>query len=350
MASPTVTVVVPTYRRPELLRHAVESALDQTYPHLRVLVSDNASGDATREVVDELRRRDPRVEYHCHPTNIGAVDNYRFAMDAVETERFVLLADDDLLLPRFLEHATAALDAHPDAGFFCGQTVQFDETRGTHGLRPHARWRDGYHEAGRWAALMSDLFFIWCASVFSTKVRDALGPIDADSVTDVIYMIEAAAQFPFVVTLVPCAIFRITGDNYLCGMGASDVRESHRVVVERCRALPHVTEDERRRILANVERHFEIVANGLLRTALEAADARSIEETAAFLDERGGLTPKRRMRVGLARGSAPTRWLVSRLTRLTSAYKRMRRSGWRKMTLEEVVQRYSGQSDEATKR
>ena len=38
----TITTVIPTYRRPQLLRRAVASALTQTYPQVRVSIHDNA--------------------------------------------------------------------------------------------------------------------------------------------------------------------------------------------------------------------------------------------------------------------------------------------------------------------
>ncbi len=56
MQGPQITTVIPTYRRPKLLRRAIESVLAQTYPHLKVTVFDNASGDETPEVVAELAR------------------------------------------------------------------------------------------------------------------------------------------------------------------------------------------------------------------------------------------------------------------------------------------------------
>ena len=76
MEDPQITTVIPTYRRPKLLRRAIESVLAQTYPHLTVTVFDNASGDETEEVVGELARRNPRVRYHCHPETIGASANF----------------------------------------------------------------------------------------------------------------------------------------------------------------------------------------------------------------------------------------------------------------------------------
>ena len=87
-SAPIITTILPTFRRPRLLRRAIRSALNQTYPHLEVRVYDNASGDETPEVVAELARQDARVKYHCHPTNIGAARNFLYGMERVDTPFF----------------------------------------------------------------------------------------------------------------------------------------------------------------------------------------------------------------------------------------------------------------------
>ena len=50
---PVISVVVPTFRRPERLRVTLEALASQTYPAnaLEVIVSDDGSGDATEEHV-----------------------------------------------------------------------------------------------------------------------------------------------------------------------------------------------------------------------------------------------------------------------------------------------------------
>ncbi len=73
IAKPLITTIIPTYRRPKLLRRAIKSVLNQTYPHFQVCVYDNASGDETALVVDEIAKADPRVKYYCHSENIGSV-------------------------------------------------------------------------------------------------------------------------------------------------------------------------------------------------------------------------------------------------------------------------------------
>ena len=105
----TVTAVIPTYRRPELLQRAIRSVLAQTHRDVRVHVYDNASGDATEDVVRAIAASDARVTYHAQPSNIGATRNFQYGMRDVKTPYFSCLSDDDVLFPDFYATALAAM-------------------------------------------------------------------------------------------------------------------------------------------------------------------------------------------------------------------------------------------------
>ncbi|MBP7865030.1 MAG: glycosyltransferase family 2 protein [Acidobacteria bacterium] len=114
-SSPRITCVVPTYRRPRMLARAIRSVLNQSVEDLRVLVSDNASGDGTAEVVRSLCESDFRVSYRCQPANVGMHANFRDAMSRVDTPFYSLLSDDDVLLPDFYRTALDAFETYPGA-------------------------------------------------------------------------------------------------------------------------------------------------------------------------------------------------------------------------------------------
>jgi glycosyltransferase involved in cell wall biosynthesis len=118
--SPLITAIICTYRRPEMLRRAITSVQKQTYRNFVICVYDNASDDETAEVVKELVRQDSRIQYFCRPENIGLLANYSDAMKAVQTPFFSFIADDDVMLPNFYEHAIAVMEKCPDAMIFAG--------------------------------------------------------------------------------------------------------------------------------------------------------------------------------------------------------------------------------------
>jgi len=111
---PRVTVIVPTYNRANLLPHAVDSVLAQSFTDFELLVVDDGSTDNTREVVD--RYEDSRVRYvRRERGGISAAVNT--GIWAASGELIARLDSDDVWLPELLEVQAAALDGAPSAGF-----------------------------------------------------------------------------------------------------------------------------------------------------------------------------------------------------------------------------------------
>jgi glycosyltransferase involved in cell wall biosynthesis len=123
-----LTTIVPTYRRPVLLKRAVLSVLNQSCPDFVVRILDNASGDETETVARELMGLDSRVEYFRHPQNIGGLQNMIYGMERVTTPYFSVLCDDDVVAPDFVK---AGLDGHAAAeiplAFVATRVVAVDE-------------------------------------------------------------------------------------------------------------------------------------------------------------------------------------------------------------------------------
>ena len=107
MSAPTVSLIIPTYNRAEYLKEALESALQQTYDSLEVIVIDDASLDDTSLTVSELV--DERVRYIRQPANQGPNSNWRAGMKAASGLLYGFLADDDILQPTYVERMAAPL-------------------------------------------------------------------------------------------------------------------------------------------------------------------------------------------------------------------------------------------------
>lgn len=116
--TPRVTVVVPTYRRPDLLVETLRSVLGQTLGAFEVVVTDDGPGDETARAVAALG--DARLRYRQNATNLGQARNVRAGLLAARAPLVSLLHDDDLLAPTALERLVEALDAHPEAALAFG--------------------------------------------------------------------------------------------------------------------------------------------------------------------------------------------------------------------------------------
>jgi hypothetical protein len=214
---PRITTVIPTYRRVDTLRVAIESVLEQSSVSVRVSVFDNASDDGTREVMEALASRDPRIRYLRHATNIGAHANFEAGIASVDTEFFSLLSDDDYLLPEFYERAIRALDDNREAMFWAGSTLRVDEAGRVVDVRMEAWQREGeFRGLPGVMAMMHGLAPTWTGIVFRRSVLDVIGLPDAQTLgpSDLDFVLRAAAHFPFVASKHPSAVFKLNMQSF----------------------------------------------------------------------------------------------------------------------------------------
>jgi len=112
---PRITVGVPVYNGERYLASTLDSLLNQTVSDFIVLVGDNASSDATADIIRSYAARDPRVHHVRHARNLGAAANYTRLCEMAETEFFRWSAADDCSQPRFLEACLEGLERDPQA-------------------------------------------------------------------------------------------------------------------------------------------------------------------------------------------------------------------------------------------
>ena len=210
---PMITTIIPTYRRPDMLRRAIKSVLNQTYRNLQVCVYDDASGDETASVVAELQKEDSRVKYFYHPKNIGGDENYVYGMEHVDAPFFSFLADDDVLLPNFYQLAMENFNKYPDAMLFAGTTIPMsNDGRILNRPFPSSWRRYGYYVEPTGMEEMlnggTNKHLIWNSVLFRTDIINQIGGLDVETSppSDSDFILRTAAHFPIVVSEEPCAI------------------------------------------------------------------------------------------------------------------------------------------------
>ena len=92
---PLVTIGIPTYNRVMQLNRAIDSALNQDYDNIEVIVSDNASTDETGSVCRKYCDKDSRLKYSRQVNNLGPTANFNAALKTASGEYFMWLGDDD---------------------------------------------------------------------------------------------------------------------------------------------------------------------------------------------------------------------------------------------------------------
>lgn len=100
---PKVSVIIPVYNGSETIAVALRSLTEQSWSNLQIIVSDDASTDATCEIVQEYMRQDPRVELVTARQNGGAYTARNSGLTQA-TGEFVTVHDaDDWSHPKKIE-------------------------------------------------------------------------------------------------------------------------------------------------------------------------------------------------------------------------------------------------------
>lgn len=94
---PLVSILIPAYNAQAWIAQAIESALDQTYGNLEIVVGDNASTDETVEAARSFA--DPRIRVHESPVNLGLVGNHNLLASVSNGTYLKYLHADDALFP-----------------------------------------------------------------------------------------------------------------------------------------------------------------------------------------------------------------------------------------------------------
>jgi glycosyltransferase involved in cell wall biosynthesis len=123
-----VSIGLPTYNRPELLKSVLACFQNQTFRDFELLISDNASPDPrVKEVSEEIAASDDRFRYVRHSENRGPDANFWFVYEQARAPLFMWAADDDLWPPDFVERGIAALDMNPQVSAWFCQVVNIND-------------------------------------------------------------------------------------------------------------------------------------------------------------------------------------------------------------------------------
>ncbi|MBK5283730.1 MAG: glycosyltransferase family 2 protein [Nitrospiraceae bacterium] len=94
-----ITIGLTCFNAEQTIGRALKSALSQDWPDLEVVVVDDASSDASWEIVEEFSERDSRVKPVRHAVNLGAAAARNTILDSATGSIVAFFDDDDESLP-----------------------------------------------------------------------------------------------------------------------------------------------------------------------------------------------------------------------------------------------------------
>jgi len=186
-ASPTVSVILPTFNRARYLRQALLSILEQRHKPLEIIVIDDGSTDDTKSVCAEFGAA---IAYVKQPQNAGKSAAINRGLEIVRGELIWVMDDDDIATPDALSALAAPLAQDGSVGFTFGQLRKFTQDDGgaLHFQGPPAPLPED--ERSAFVRLMEDCFVTGqpCALI-RRACFDTIGPIDESVQVSVDYNI-----------------------------------------------------------------------------------------------------------------------------------------------------------------
>lgn len=110
MSPPRVSVGMPVYNGERYVQAALDTVLAQTFGDFELVISDNASTDATPDICREYAARDSRIRYSRNEENIGGARNHNRTIHLAAGRYFKWAHADDLCAPEFLARCVEVLE------------------------------------------------------------------------------------------------------------------------------------------------------------------------------------------------------------------------------------------------
>jgi glycosyltransferase involved in cell wall biosynthesis len=124
--APRLSIGLPVYNGTNYLRESLDALLAQSFGDFELIISDNASTDATEDICRAYQADDSRIRYYRQRRNIGLVPNHHFVVNQATGSLFKLASHDDVYAPTLLAECVAALDAMPEAVLAHSWTAYID--------------------------------------------------------------------------------------------------------------------------------------------------------------------------------------------------------------------------------
>ena len=173
-----VSVIIPTYKRPDKLDRAINSVLNQTYPNVEVIVVDDNNPDTEgRRLTEEKMATytgNPRVKYIKHEKNKNGSAARNTGVRNSNAKYIAFLDDDDEFYPEKIAAQVKRLEELPEEYAVCYTYVVYEKENGQIRYSTECREGDLFFDA-----LTRNLSFQAGSNLFIRKdAFDSIGGFD----------------------------------------------------------------------------------------------------------------------------------------------------------------------------
>jgi len=111
MASPLVSIVLPSYNGERYLKRQIDSIFAQSFQDFELIVADDVSTDSTIDILKSYAHRE-NFQYSVNPENVGFIQNFCAALKNTHGRYIAPCDQDDIWLPNKLQSLLEEADRH----------------------------------------------------------------------------------------------------------------------------------------------------------------------------------------------------------------------------------------------
>lgn len=120
-----ISIIIPVYNVKKTLIQCVDSAINQTYRDLEIILVDDGSTDGSSVMCDELLSKDNRIKVY-HKTNGGLSSARNYGLERTNGNSIVFLDSDDFINKYFCENLIKTQEKY-DADIVSSDIVKFSD-------------------------------------------------------------------------------------------------------------------------------------------------------------------------------------------------------------------------------
>lgn len=128
--TPKVSIIIPCFNQEQYVSDAINSALNQTYKNIEIVIINDASADNSKEVIENFAKKYKNIIFLNNEENKGVVYSRNTAIEASSGEYILPLDGDDKIEPTYVEKAVKILDNNPDIGIVYCKAKLFGKKHG----------------------------------------------------------------------------------------------------------------------------------------------------------------------------------------------------------------------------
>lgn len=223
MSAPLVSIVLPVRDGAAYLSGAIEALLEQTLGDFELVCVDDASSDATPQILRAHARRDPRLAILTNANRRGLPASLNIGFARARGALHTWMSHDNLARPQMLERLVAALRAAPHSAIAYGGYAEIDEQGEASGNQPA---QPASH------LLLANV--VGAAFLYRSQVWAALGGYDEalEGVEDYDFWLRARRRFAFTRVEEDVLRYRLHPAS-LSATRAADIARLHDELLER---------------------------------------------------------------------------------------------------------------------